>query len=130
MSEDLRTGYGSTSATKGYGKQESLLSGPPKSVESVKTPKVVEQSSVSIVNQTYHLSKLVIYIYIIVGFVTIGLTIWGAFDEGSARWLLFFVIFLVTILLSLAGAFGMLSIICRLIIYYIIFYIITIYRNI
>mmetsp|Transcript_19325 Transcript_19325/g.30649 ORF Transcript_19325/g.30649 Transcript_19325/m.30649 type:complete len:291 (-) Transcript_19325:96-968(-) len=100
--EKSSAGYG---ALDDQPKPQSLLSGPPQTSQRVTTPKVVESSSVSIVKETYDMSKLVIYIYIVFGVVALGVTI----AELAAAWnpqALFLIICLLTIGLALAGAYG------------------------
>lgn len=96
-------GYGSTKAS---GKQQSLLSAPPTSKRTVKTPTVVETSSASIAGDTYHLSKIIIYVFIIFGVLSLIATFIGAFTDIDP--IAFFLLILGgTIVMAAAGAYGM-----------------------
>ena len=106
--------YGSTSPIKvpqpKYGKQQSLLSAPPQSKQSVAitTPAAVASSSAPVVNTIHHLSKLIIYCYMIFGVASVVMTLleFASFNKVA----LFAMIILGTILLSFAGALGLLYI--------------------
>ena len=95
--------YGST---KAYGKQQSLLSAPPTSKRTVKSPIVVETSSAGIVNDTYQCSKIVIYIFIIFGVLSLIATLIGGFTDIDPTEF-FLLIIGGTIIMSLVGAYGM-----------------------
>ena len=98
------TTYGAAKSTgRGYGKQQSLLSAPPSS-NKIKAPKVVEYSSVSS-NAIHKFSKIVIWLFVAFGFISLILIIlWVASDFNGA--LLMAAMLAVTIVLSLFGAWG------------------------
>eukprot|EP01083_Nonionella_stella_P284387 968136_1 len=96
------SGYGSTEAK--HDRQQSLLSAPPQSKKAVQTPKVIEQSSVPIVNKIHHCSKIIIYIFIAFGLASVVITVLEIVQFNIT--LLFVVLLGGTIILSLGGAFG------------------------